>query len=67
MSDISVSEEREKFTKPLDCPVDASSNGGDKEEVCDGSCTGIGEEMRQKHEAAMPLLLGTTSIEKIKF
>ena len=67
MSDISVSEEREKFTKPRDCPVDAFSNGGDKEEVCDGSCTGIGEEMRQKHEAAMPLLLGTTSIEKIKF
>merc|ERR1712037_444641 len=51
--------EGEHFSKH--CPVDAYCNRGGEErreeEVC---CTGMGEEKRQQHEAAMPLLLGTS-------
>ena len=54
--------EGEHFSKH--CPVDAAycNRGGEErreEEVC---CTGIGEENRQQHEAAMPLLLGTSPL-----
>ena len=52
--------EGEHFSKH--CPVDAYCNRGGEErreeEVC---CTGMGEEKRQQHEAAMPLL-GTSPL-----
>ena len=60
LGEISTSE-GERFTKPRHFLVDAHSNKGDKEgeEVCERSCTGIGEERRQQHGAAMPLLPGS--------